>query len=288
MLKHFLSALYLLPVSLSAAVLNVDYSYADYLNQFQVGSAGRAAIDRAAADLSAVLANHQLAAVPTRTAVGEAAWNNGQFDLVSTIALSAGHLIQNPTSVSDYARLSNETFAANELRIYVGMSNMQSRYAVGAPAVVTITQVGAGYIPSWAAALTDAELKANQLLGRGTNVVASVWNGSMPFGEVTGNYTVSLAPMAGSVAFNINEFWNVDYTSPVGATQYDLYSAALQEMLRAIGVEPSETLQRGQRYSLTESDFAALQASGWTVVPEPSALIFSVISLPFITRRKRP
>jgi len=286
MLRTFILSLCLYS-SAFGAVINVDYFYADYLNQFLPGSAGRATIDRAAADLSAILVNHQLAAIPTRTAVGEAAWNNGEFDLVSTIALSAGHVIQNPTSVSDFARLSNETFAENELRIYVGMSSMRSGYAAGAPAIVTITQFGGGYIPSWAAALSDAELKANQLLGRGTDVVAHVWNGAMPFGEIAGNYTVSMAPMAGWVSFNINEYWQYDSTASVGANQYDLYSAALQEMLRALGVTPSEALQRGQRYSLTQSDIAALQANGWTVVPEPSALFLAVISLLFLTRRKR-
>jgi len=289
MIKYLIPALLYVSPLASGALIVVDYSYASPLYQYVPGSAGRAAIDRAAAELNAVLVNHQLAAIPTQAVSGTASWNNGEFDLVSTISLSASYLVRNPVSVSDYARLATETFAANEIRIYVGSSPMPfSNYAIGSSAVVGITQFGAGYVPSWSAALSMAEANANALFGRGNQVIARAWNGSMPYGNIPGNFTVNFAPTAASVSFNAYEYWHADANTPVGEGEYDLYSVALQEMLRSLGVNPSEQLLRGQRAGLTTADLAALQANGWTVVPEPSFLMLSVLSLPLLARRKRP
>ncbi|MFT3991739.1 MAG: hypothetical protein QM680_10065 [Luteolibacter sp.] len=287
MIKTVFASFLLAPFAHGALIV-VDYSYADYLNQLQPGSAGRAAIDQAAADISSLLVNHHLAAVPTRSAYGSASWNNGEFDLVSSISLSASYLVKNPTSVSDYARLSNETFSENEFRIYVGMSMMNSGYASSSAAVVGISQFGYGYVPSWEAALREAEANANTLLGRSNPVIASNWNASMPYGSVSGEYSIAMGPTAGSIGFNSSEYWHYDASTPVREGYYDFYSVALQEMLRNLGVTPSEAIQRGARYQLTAADISALSANGWTVVPEPSAFLISFLSIPLLILRKRP
>jgi len=288
MIKFILLTVLALPRLTHGALIVVDYSYASALNQLVPGSAGRTAIDQAAADLSSVLVNHHLAAIPTRTASGTSSWNNGEFDLVSSISLSASYLVKNPTSVSDYARLSNETFSENEFRIYAGMSMMGSGYASSSAAVVGIGTFGYGNAPSWEAALRQAEANANILFGRGNPVTASTWNGSMPFGSIAGDYSIAMGPTAGSIGFNSSEYWQYDYSAAVGANQYDLYSVALQEMLRTLGVTPSEAIQRGVRYQLTGADISALSATGWTVIPEPSAFLLSFLSIPLLTLRKRP
>jgi|GEM_PF-5630187 len=97
-----------------------------------------------------------------------------------------------------------------------------------------------------------------------------------------------MGPTAGSIGFNSSEYWQYDYSAAVGANQYDLYSVALQEMLRSLGVTPSEAIQRGVRYQLTEADISALSTNGWTVVPEPSAFLLTFLSIPLLTLRKRP
>lgn len=285
--RTLLSFLFFSAVNASAANIVVDYSYADYYNQLLPGSAGRAAIDRAAADLSAVLANHHFAALDTREATGTASWNNGEFDLISTINVTASYTVRNPVT-GDIARLANETFASDEIRIYAGMSSMGSGYATGTAAYVGIGWTGVGYVPSWEQAVRNVEANANALFGRGGNLYSSVWTDAMPRGETTGEFSVGLAPAAGAVSFNQSEFFHYDSNSDVDPNRYDLYSVALEQMLLALGVDRSSDLSRGERVGITAEDLMALNANGWvtTQIPEPGSAALLLAGLGFVAMRR--
>jgi hypothetical protein len=286
--RTLLSLLLLSTASVQAVTIVVDYSYADSLNQLLPGSTGRAAIDQAAADLSAVLSNHHLAALPTRQVTGTASWNNGETDLVSTINVTASYTIRNPVT-GDIARLANETFANDEFRIYVGMSSMSNAYAMGTAADVGIGWAGIGYVPSWEQAVRNVEANANAYFGRNGNLVSSTWTGTMPRGEIAGEYTVNSAPTAGAVSFSSFEFFHYDSSTTVHPDRYDLYSVALEQMLQSLGVDRSSDLERGERVGITSEDLMALQANGWqtTSIPEPgTAVLGAVASLLLLTRRR--
>jgi hypothetical protein len=285
----------------SAVTIIVDYSY-DF-GYFQPGSAARATVEAAAANLSARLADGQLAAAPTRTATGSATVNTGTFDLTTTANLSASYTIDHP-STGGFTRLPQETFAADEVRIYVGMRQfaMTSTLAEGRPSNVEITTLAYGNAPSWQAAINIAAANATALFQRGSNVQISSILGNIPFNgdSSIGNFQLGIGSTGGSLWFNPNVSWQMDHTAAVGAGENDLYSVALRQMMGVLGVgtqggTPALNSQSvsgivpGQRLDLTEGDMQALRDVGWiTQIPEPHSAVMAVAGLFFAFRRRRP
>lgn len=297
-----LSLLLLATASTASAVnIIIDYSY-DF-GYFAEGSAARATVEAAAANLSARLVDGQLAAVPTRTATGSATVNTGTFDLTTTANLTASYTIDHP-STGGFTRLPQETFAADEVRIYVGMRQfaMTSTVAEGRPSNVEITTLAYGNYPSWQAAIDIAAANATALFQRGSGVQIDSIVANIPFNgdNSVGNFQLGIGSTGGSLWFNPNLSWQMDHTAAVGAGQNDLYSVALREMIATLGVGTSDdgtpgmsgevsAILPGQRLDLTEDDMQALRDIGWitTQIPEPGSAVLLVAGLAISLRRKR-
>lgn len=294
-------SLLLLCAPASAVNIIVDYTYDN--GSYYPGTAARSAIEAAAATLSAHLADGQLAAVPSRSASGSASWNNGEFDLVSTVNFSASYVINQP-STGDIARLSQETWAADEIRIYVGMRQTLDGSFLGSasPATVGVSRFGFGYAPSWNDAVNVAAANATDLFQRGSNVRLTTVTDAMPYTDASGSYDVSgvynigIGPTAGSVSLNsfikwdaYRGFWpDSDYDGVTRPDEYSLYSVALREMMVALGAEPASDVGMGQQMGLTEGDLQALRDVGWvtTNIPEPTSATLFIAPLTLVGLRR--
>jgi len=300
-MHRFFLALLLTASSAPAVTIVVDYSYDN--GYFGAGTAARTAIESAAATLSARLADGQLAAVSTRTASGTATWTNSDgLDLTTTANLSASYTISNP-STGDFTRLAQETWAADEIRIYVGMRQFGTggTIAEGRPADVAITTLGVGYVPSWNDAVNAAAGNATALFQRG-DIRNSTINGNLTYNgytgsfEATGPFSIGIGPTAGAIWFDGNTkwdtsrgLWGMGFDGVTAGDEYSLESVALREMIRAIGTDPASQVALGQQMDLTGEDFLALQNSGWitTQIPEPSVPLLAVAGIPVALRRRR-
>jgi|GEM_PF-2624257 len=300
-MHRFFLTLLLTATSAPAVSIIVDYTYD--VGHFAEGTAARTQIEAAAATLSAHLADGQLAALPTRTATGSATWTNSDgLGLTTTASLSASYTISNP-STGDFTRLGQETWAADEIRIYVGMrqSSFGGAIAEGRPADVAITTLGVGYVPSWNDAVNAAAGNATALFQRG-DIRNSTINGNLTYNGYTGNFdatgpfSIGIGPNAGAIWFDgttkwdtSRGLWGMDFDGTTKADEYSLYSTALREMMRAIGTDPASQVAVGLQMDLTGEDFLALQNAGWitTQIPEPSLALLAVAGIPVALRRRR-
>jgi hypothetical protein len=272
-------------ITANAVTIIVDYSYD--LGYFPQGSAARSTIERAAADLGSVLADGQLAAVPTRSVSGYAAYNNGMFDLNTLIDMHLSHVIKNPAT-GDIARLAIETFRDDEIRIYVSMNQFLTGIVKAGHSETSLGVFGAGYQPSWQQAMDIATANANALFGRGSSVRTDQISGSLPQGTAAGNYSVGIAPMAGWISFNPGAGWQLDAEAAVSAGQRDLYSYALDQMLGILQAAPGNDPVKGERSHINTNDLSALQAAGWKVIPEPGVCLLGAVgAIVAAGRRKR-
>lgn len=279
----------LLLASPSALAINITLDYSYSFGTFQEGTAQRASLEQAAADLSAVLTPGQLAAVPSRFGeYGFGYYNNGEFDLDSSARAHASYVIASPHDGS-ILRLVDETFGEDEFRIFVGRKQFPGGQVAGTTSLeIGLGISGLGYQISWQAAIDAAALNGTQLFGRGSNIVAQSINGSTPLGTVEGNYTVNFAPMAASVWIASDGVtpWQLDHTADVGAAQYDLYTVALNQMMIALGAIPPAENQPGVRTGITEAHLDALRDAGWSVIPEPASATLLLFGLSLAGMRR--
>jgi MYXO-CTERM domain-containing protein len=123
--------------------------------------------------------------------------------------------------------VSNQTFAADEIRVYVGGYNASDgSLGYGGPG---------GYSCTGTACLQVDRGQSN----------------------ATGNGATDFAPWGGTVAFNFDNNWNTRINAPLPG-QYDLYSVALHELGHLLGfgtADAFDTYVTGNQFSVGSTDY---------------------------------
>jgi len=241
--------------------LDVDLQYVSSF--FANNATARASIDQAASDISAAITS-SLAPIDQYQWSRQVGPTNGQSlssDYTWNFSYSSPGL---PRFISITPSLS-----ANQVRIFVRGQDLGG-VALGAGASAGIG-FAANYAASFPATGIDNALLDTQLTGlvdqqaalasrefsRGAGPLISHLDGiavldfpSTPASpDADAPYSVAYGPAYGTLALNtsvpagmtLDEFWHLDYNTPVASGKHDLYSVALHEILHALGVGSSDT-----------------------------------------------
>ena len=98
------------------------------------------------------------------------------------------------------------------------------------------------------------------------------------------------------IYINITQPFHFDAATPPPADKYDFLTVALHEMIHMLACDAHathenevmyETLGKGQRKMLQESDKQILRNAGYNVVPEPGGLSAAVLLLTAVMLHRR-
>lgn len=229
-------------VSAINIVLDFDTHSTAFFNNASTGATARAAVQKAADDLSAAITT-KLNAI----SAGAAGYNNSGTSGGSTanIDTSIGYL--NPTTFtgerdqagnllnpSSVIRNTTPGLAADEFKIYVGAQALGGGILGFGSTGVSNFKVGgvkASNASLQAAAdIASANSKADMM--RGSNIVTASYSSNLD----TAIVSTSFAPTIGSLWFDNDgsTTWSYDHTvTPINT---DLYSVALHELMHTLGI----------------------------------------------------
>ncbi|MGB0991846.1 MAG: PEP-CTERM sorting domain-containing protein [Akkermansiaceae bacterium] len=237
-----------LAFTLQAQALDIklDYGYDTSTDNFFGNATAKAAVDQAAADISALITT-QFSAVTGGGYSGVVGSTSATFDW---------EYIYNNPSTGIQQTYSSPNIAANEVTIFVGVRELsENTLGQGGPAGAGFNFSGGGFSSDWQAAVAAAEAAANAEMSRGAGPVVNTFAGSSTLGSATAFYTIETGIGVGALSFDVDtnnngtmntaaelaDYWHYDHTTPVAAGKMDLYSVALHEMLHALGIGLSET-----------------------------------------------
>jgi hypothetical protein len=225
----------------SASAINIQLVY-PVGNLFSAthDPAAKSAINAAAADISFAITN-SLSAINSDVYTG----TNGS----TTATFDWSYEISNPvTSGSTFIGMA--TVAANNVVLHVGASNLTgSTLGIGGPGGMGYQLNGSGFPNQWTGAIASAESQSETAYRRGSGPVINTITGSLTLGDTTANYSIDYGVAYGSVSLDwdgnnngvkdsdveLNNYWHFDHATAVASGKRDLYSAALHEILHAVG-----------------------------------------------------
>lgn len=234
-------------ITSSASAVNLVLDFEDQSSFFGGDATALAAINKAAADISAVLTN-SMSALSTDRYTGTSGFSDAAVDW--------SFKYTKPSDGSDVLLSSPHTspgFVADEIRIYVGMRNLtgtalgEGGFGVGGIGL-SGNNANDG---SFSAAVANMEAASNAAMSRGSGPIATRFQANFG-GE---NLAIDMGIFLGNLWFDsdtnndgtaddmamLNNFWHVDANAAVTAGDFDLYSVAVHEMLHAIGYGSSVT-----------------------------------------------
>ncbi|TLD71764.1 PEP-CTERM sorting domain-containing protein [Phragmitibacter flavus] len=216
--------------------IELDYSLTDTTSGFFSNAAAKAAVDAAAADISALLAPTLLTAISpagtpnvdniTGTAGGSSATANWSYDFTDP-------------DLGGTVTIASPSLAANTIRIYVGAQPLSgTTLGMGGPSGAGIGLSASISGGTFGTAVDNMETLSNTYMGRGAGPTIGSLSGSIG----SESYTLSYGMAIGQLWFDNDgsTTWNFDHTATT-FTGSDLYSVALHEILHAIGFGESET-----------------------------------------------
>src|SRR5262249_50503390 len=134
------------------------------------------------------------------------------------------------------------------------------------------------------AAFNNAQIAANTNMGRGGGPAIGNLSGNLNGSFGTLPFSVNYGSSVGSVWFDVdtnndgaidsdaqlNNYWQLDYTKPVGANQTDFYSVAMHEILHALGFGTAQSwkseIPSGAPQSWLGSQVISLVGTGQNVL----------------------
>lgn len=250
----------ILAALLPARALSISLVYQDPADPF-FNSQARAALDRAAADVSTAITT-TLAALNQRTFTGTS----------GTTAVSAAWTLSyyDPNTGASTV-VDTFDFAPDEFRIYVGRRALPS----GVGGIGGVGGYGLGLTPTGdpsglTPAVADLETISNSATTRGGPVRATA-TGTLPYGEASTPFTLQMGYAIGSLSLTTDANWHFDHLTLPAANQMDFYSVALHEILHTVGFGTGDTwhaLAAGPDW--LGSHVASLLGTGTDVLSENS------------------
>ncbi len=238
----------------SASALDIDIDYSDDTTGFFAGNAtAKAALEKAAADLSAAITTTLGATVDTNSATVNGSNANTNYSFNYT----------HPTFGSA-AVVANAVMPADTVRVFVGVQNLGGNtLGQGGPGGLGL---GGGFLNAdptdFAAAVNQLEADANANHGRGGGPTIGQLNTTfdtepfvLDFGSSTGNIWFDVDSDNDTItdgATLLDTYWHFDHTTPVAAGKNDFYSVALHELIHAIGFSAADSytdLQTGNDWA---------------------------------------
>jgi hypothetical protein len=232
----------------------IDYSHDTFFNAAgTVNATAKASLEAAVADINAVLDLSSYGAITAadNTITESSGGGNATFTF-------AGQYTNPSTGATE--SLSTVTLAAEEIRIYVGMRNLNNSVAgasnttlgQGGPGITFLSGLSAGGNPAGRpASVNAASAAANAIYSRGNSPVITNQSGSF----AGGNFDIDHGSSLGNLWFDsdtnndgnfdsnaeLDADWHFDHTTAVASGKNDFYSVALHETLHAIGYGTSES-----------------------------------------------
>lgn len=222
-----LTSAILLQSSASALTISLDFTSTSFFDTNTAdGALARAAVEKAAADISAAITT-QLSAVNGLSYSGSVPG--------ATVGFAGALYYTNPDTGVQQS-LSTINLAQDEFKIFVGARSLGGGTlgqggpgSAGYQASLSYNNVNA--IPSATAA---AETNFNNAMQRGSSITVSSLDGSISGTPFTLNY----APTIGNLWFDNDgsTSWHRDAYNGVVGGRIDLYSVALHEILHTLGI----------------------------------------------------
>ncbi len=229
----------------------VDYS-ADAAadNFFSLRPLAKAAVDAAAANLSALLAPTNLTAIsPSGTPnVNAITGTSGS----TSVTANWDYFYTNPSTGASVT-VASPSIASNRVTVFAGMHG--TTLGEGGPGDAGVSLSASGFASQLIAATNAMQAASNAYMNRGTGPVLGTLSGSLTIGATIASFDLSYGPMIGTAVFNndtnnngvpdslatLDNFWHYDHTTAVAAGKNDFYSVALHEMMHALGIGASDT-----------------------------------------------
>ncbi len=225
----------LVGVPVWAATIVVDYSL-DTTGIFTATPTAKAALDQAAADLSAAIISTPGAVTDTVTGT------SGSASATYNFSWSYTHPVTGVTQA-----VTNAALASGSITVYAGWRNLTgTTLGQGGPGGAGFGGSGSGSGVDFTNAVNNANALGTANMGRGSGPVIGTLTGNfsgnpiaVDFGVGYGNIWFdsdtnndSTTDSAGTLASS----WHFDHTTGVAGGKSDLYSVALHELLHGLGI----------------------------------------------------
>ena len=233
----------LLTAPVSGGII-LDFTHGSFFDDStSIRTMARNALEAAVADINAAI-DFNLGAITVDETVGM----DGGFQTTHDF----DYTYTNPSTGASETITDTGTFAADEVRIFVGMRNLTgTTLGQGGPGGVGLSSGGSssGGAGSFQGALDDA--MANDQHGRGGGPVISTLPGSLGGGSFSFDIGLALGNLWFDSDTDNNGFtdndatldanWHFDHTTAVASGKDDFYTVALHEVLHAIGFGVSQS-----------------------------------------------